>query len=221
MQLKLYSYWRSSSSYRVRIALNIKEIKYEIIPVNLLKNENTAEEYRRLNPQGLVPTLVVGGNQILTQSLAIIEYLEEIKPVPPLLPADSWARAKIRQIAQLISSDIHPLNNLGPLSYLTEKLGVTEEQKQKWYHYWVHQGFNAIEQLLMQLKSEDFCYGNQPSIADICLIPQVYNAERFKVDLKPYPAIRRIAKHCNELPAFKAAHPSAQPDAAIAAPQAG
>lgn len=212
--MKLYSYFRSSAAYRVRIALNLKGIAYEQVPVNLLKGEEKGDDYRKVNPQGLVPALVTADGRVLTQSLAICEYLEEVYPYPPLLPADAAGRARVRALANLLACEIHPLNNLRVLQYLTGTLGVDEEQKLAWYRHWVVEGFNALEALLADSSNTGrFCHGDQPTLADVCLVPQVFNARRFKCELSPYPTIQRIGEACEALPAFQAAAPEQQPDA--------
>lgn len=212
--MKLYSYYRSSAAYRVRIALNLKQLPYETVGVHLLKNggEQKQPEYSAKNPQKLVPALEDNG-QVLTQSLAMIDYLEEIYPTYALLPADAVGRARVRAMAQLIACDIHPLNNLRVLQYLQNQLGVADEAKTEWYCHWVKEGFAALETLLKSEQTGRFCHGDTPTLADCCLIPQVYNARRFQVDLSPYPTISRIVTECEALPAFQAAAPENQPDA--------
>ena len=208
--IKLYDYFRSTASYRVRIALNWKELPHELIEVHLVKEggQQKKPEYLTHNPQGLVPALIDGG-MTLTQSLAMLEYLEERYPTPSLLPDNSTDKALVRSIAQIIACDIHPLNNLRVLKYLTETLEQTEETKTTWYHHWIKQGFDAIEALLAKHQSSpNFCIGEQVSIADVCLIPQVYNANRFECDLSAYPRIMNINNYCLTLPAFDKACPS-------------
>lgn len=212
--MQLYSYFRSSAAYRVRIALNLKGLSYEYKPVHLLKDggQQLSPEYRRLNPNALVPSLV-DGDQVLTQSLAIIEYLEELHPQPPLLPADPAGRARVRAIAQTIACDIHPLNNLRVLKYL-KQLGIDQPGRDDWYRHWVEGGLAAFERMLADSPSTgSCCHGDTPTLADICLVPQVYNARRLKADLSAMPTVVRIADHCAALPAFEAAHPDRQPDA--------
>ncbi len=215
----LYSYWRSSSSYRVRIALNLKGIVYRQVPVNLVGNggEQNQPAYREINPLGLVPALVHDG-QVVVQSLAICEYLEEVFSASPLLPADKSSRARVRSIAQSIASEIQPINNLGVLQYLKTEMGQTEETVRKWYVYWVDRGFTAIESWLGSQETGRFCHGDAPGLADCFLVPQVYNAERFNCDLEPYPLIMRITSLCRKLPGFQAAAPENQSDAGIKAP---
>jgi maleylpyruvate isomerase len=211
--MKLYSYFRSSASYRVRIALNLKGLKADIIPVNLLKGEQQSAGYGQVNPQHLLPALI-DGEHTLTQSLAIMEYLEEIHPMPPLLPQSPPQRARVRALSLTVACEIAPLNNVGILRYLTGTLGASEEQKNQWYDHWITRGFTALEQMLVQGGSGTYCHGSQPSMADCCLVPQIFNARRFNVDLSPYPTIARIAENCEKHPAFISAHPSRQPDAA-------
>jgi maleylacetoacetate isomerase len=212
----LYSYWRSSSSYRVRIALNLKGINYQQVPVHLVRNggEQNQPAYREINPLGLVPALVHNG-QVMVQSLAICEYLEDAFPRSPLLPADKRGRARVRGIAQSIASEIQPMNNLGVMQYLKKELGQTEEAVRKWYVHWVDRGFSAIESWLGSQGTGRYCHGDSPGLADCFLVPQVYNAERFNCDLEPYPQILRITSLCRELPGFLAAAPENQPDAGI------
>ncbi len=212
--MKLYDYYRSSAAYRVRIALNLKGVAPERVFVHLRKGAQRTDDYLDLNPQGLVPALALDGGQTLTQSLAIVEWLDETHPQPPLLPADAAARARVRAIALSIACEIHPLNNLRVLQYLTGTLGVSEAQKDGWYKYWIDTGFEALEtQLARESATGRFCHGDTPSLADVCLVPQLANARRFNVDLAPYPTLTRIEAACNALPAFAAAAPARQPDA--------
>lgn len=213
--LKLHTYYRSSAAYRVRIALNLKGLEYESIPVHLLRNggEQLQDTYRALNPSALVPTLQ-DGERVLTQSLAIIEYLDEAYPMNPLLPSDAPGRARVRALALDIACEIHPLNNLRVLKYLKHQLGVTEEAKTAWYRHWVSEGLQAVETALARSPATGrFCHGETPTLADICLVPQVFNAQRFEVDLAPFPTLAAINARCLELPAFAEAEPSRQPDA--------
>ena len=211
--MKLYNYFRSSAAYRVRIALNLKNLEPENVFIHLQKNEQSADDYLKVNPQGLVPALV-DGNETITQSMAIIEYLDEKYPSPPLLPATPEERARVRAIAQLVACDIHPIDNLRVLRYLVTDLGLSEEQKNAWYAHWVVIGFNALETMLgTDSRTGTFCHGDTPTLADICLVPQLANARRGNVDLAPYPTLVRIDAACNELPAFADAHPMKQPDA--------
>jgi maleylacetoacetate isomerase len=213
MPVILYSYFRSSAAYRVRIALNLKKIDYEIRPVHLLKNggEQFNADYLALNPQGRVPVLVVE-NTVLTQSSAIIEYLEEVYPDPPLLPTDLLARAYVRSLSQLIACDIHPINNLRVLNYLKNALDY--DRKQAWYRHWIEEGFIALEQLLQNSEYPGwFCFGDTPGMADAFLIPQVYNALRFDCEMKSFPSIIGIYQNCMQETAFANAAPENQPDA--------
>lgn len=212
--MKLYSYFRSSAAYRVRIALNLKHMAHETAFVHLLKNGGQQREaaYAAVNPQKLVPALATEAG-VLTQSLAIIEYLEETHPEHPLLPADAAGRARVRALAQLVACDIHPLNNLRVLQYLQNHLQAGEAARNAWYVHWISEGFDALEQLLQSPHTGRFCHGDTPTLADCCLIPQVYNARRFQMDLAAYPAIVRIADTCAALPEFAAAAPENQADA--------
>ncbi|MCH9690090.1 MAG: maleylacetoacetate isomerase [Gammaproteobacteria bacterium] len=207
--MKLYDYYRSTASYRVRITLNLKQLAFECIPVHLVNHggEQHLPAYRELNPQGLVPTLI--DNNTITQSLAIMEYLEESYPAPALLPQMHDERATVRSLSFLIACDMHPLNNLRVLKQLKSQFNATEEDVTAWYHHWLKTGFDAFEAKLKQLPRDNphFCDGHQVSFADICLIPQVFNAERFKFSLKPYPLIESINAHCLTLDAFKKAAP--------------
>ncbi|MDO8037696.1 maleylacetoacetate isomerase [Janthinobacterium sp. SUN137] len=215
--MKLYTYFRSSAAYRVRIALNLKGIAYDSIPVHLLQDggQQLLPAYRAVNPSALVPALDDDG-AILTQSLAMLEYLEETRPGVPLLPADPLERARVRALALAIACDAHPLTNLRVLKYLKTTLGLSDEVKQEWYRHWMAEGLAAVEALLAQGDPAGtglFCHGDSPTMADCCLVPQVFNALRFAIDLAPYPRVARIHAHCAGLPAFIAAHPSQQPDA--------
>ncbi|HEY1437211.1 MAG TPA: maleylacetoacetate isomerase [Casimicrobiaceae bacterium] len=212
--MTLYSYFRSSAAYRVRIALNLKSLPYEYLPVHLLKGEQRDERYRALNPQALVPMLVDDAETI-TQSMAIIEYLDEKVPEPPLLPATPEARARVRAIAQAIACDIHPLNNLRVLKYLTGTLGASEDAKNAWYRHWIELGLAALEaQLAADSRTGAFCHGDKPTLADVCLIPQLANARRYAFSIDPYPTLGRIESRCLALDAFARAAPDRQPDAA-------
>lgn len=213
--LRLYSFWRSSAAYRVRIALGLKELSYEVEPVHLVKDggQQHSPEYGEVNPQEFVPVLM-HGNRVLRQSMAIIEYLDDTWPDNPLLPAVARDAQRARAIAQMVACDIHPLNNLRVMQYLEAQFKANQSQKDAWMKHWISTGFDALEKVLADNPSTgSFCEGDIPSIADCCLVPQVYNAERFKVSMKPYPTIQRINKECLELEAFKQAHPSVQPDA--------
>lgn len=207
--LKLYDYYRSSASFRVRIALNLKQLDYRIIPIHLVNNggEQHGENYQAINPQCLIPSLDVD-NRVLTQSLAIIEYLDEVHPKPALLPNTAYEKALVRSYANLIAADIHPLNNLRVLNYLTDELQASDDQKNAWYQHWISSGLAALEKLIVNHNlSGDFCFGFVPTIADICLVPQLYNARRFHCDLKPYPNLVRIDANCRKIHAFEYAFP--------------
>jgi maleylacetoacetate isomerase len=210
--MKLYGYFRSSAAFRVRIALNLKHLQYETAPIHLRRNDQSKPEYRGVNPQGLVPVLEESG-QTLIQSLAIIEYLDEVYPDPPLLPKDPADRARVRALADIVACDIHPINNLRVLRYLIHELGQDEAAIAKWYNHWIAAGFHAIERFLKEdRRTGAFCHGDSPGLADVVLVPQVVNAERYQLDLAPYPTLVRIYEHCMQLEAFQAALPSNQPD---------
>ncbi|GAB3548827.1 maleylacetoacetate isomerase [Noviherbaspirillum agri] len=217
--MKLYSYFRSSASYRVRIALNLKGLPYETVPVHLLKDggQQFSSEYKTLNPDALVPALVddvEGVAAVLTQSLAIIEYLEEAHPTPPLLPRGAVDRAYVRSIALSIACDIHPLNNLRVLRYLVRALRIDEDAKTAWYRHWCEQGLASLEAVLAKDRRVGiFCFGDSPTLADCCLIPQIANAQRFNCDLSAMPTLLRISDACLALDAFAKASPANQPDA--------
>lgn len=209
--MKLYSYFRSSAAYRVRIALNLKNIGHELVGVNLLKSEQLGAAYLDKNPQGLLPALETADG-VLGQSLAILEYLEESHPnTTPLLFGNAWQKAQIRNLSYAIACDIHPLDNLRVLKYLSNELGVDDEAKNTWYRHWVEVGFEKVEHLLDS--NNAFCVGEQPSLADVCLVPQVFNAIRFNVNMAAYPKIAAIYERCNKLDAFIDAAPQNQPDA--------
>jgi len=213
--LVLYTYFRSSASYRVRIALALKSLAYEAVPVHLVRGggEQHSAAFATLNPAELVPVLV-DGDLTLTQSLPIIEYLDEVHPTPALLPPDAAGRARVRAIAQTIACEIHPLNNLRVLQHLEATLDASAQAKSAWYAHWVAQGFTVIESLLNQSAATGrYCHGDTPTLADCCLVPQIYNADRFGISLDAYPTLRRINQACLELPAFQRAAPSAQADA--------
>ena len=213
--MRLYDYFRSSAAYRVRIALNLKGVAPgERTYVHLRMGNQRAQDYLALNPQGLVPALALDDGRVLTQSLAIIEYLDETHPKSPRLPADAEGRARVRGIALQIACDIHPLDNLRVLNYLIGTLGVAREQKDGWYRYWIDVGFEALEKSLARdAATGTYCHGDAPTLADVCLVPQMANARRFSIDLSPYPTLRRIEAACNALPAFADAAPAKQPDA--------
>lgn len=212
--MKLYDFFRSSAAYRTRIALNLKGMTYEQIPVNLRTGEERGADYRARNPQGLVPALLLDDGIILTQSLAIIEYLDETHPTPPLLPATPAERARVRALAQVVACEIHPLNNTRVLNYLTGPLGLSEDIKLDWYRHWVAEGLSALEALLAAAPATGrYCHGDTPTLADICLVPQMANARRFDCPLDAYPTLLRIDAACAELEPFQRARPERQPDA--------
>lgn len=212
MKLKLYGYYRSSAAYRVRIALGLKGLPYDYLAVNLAKGEQHAPEYMAQSDSGLVPTLVVAQEPPLGQSLAIIEYLEERHPEPALLPAAPLARGQVRMLAQIIACDTHPLNNLRVLNYLSQELKVDEAAKQAWYQHWTRQGLCSFERALQRLPKAQYSFSDTPTLADCCLIPQLYNAQRFSVDFSDLPRICAILDACNAHPAFQKAHPAQCPD---------
>lgn len=213
--MELFTYFRSSAAYRVRIALNLKGLKADYRYVHLVKDggQQHQPDYLKLNPQGLVPALVDDG-QVLTQSLAIIEYLDETHPEPALLPKDAIGRARVRALAQIVACDIHPVNNLRILKYLETEFGVDEAARKKWYRHWILEGFTALEKSLADNPvTGKYCHGGQPTLADICLVPQVFNARRFEIDMKLFPVINRIDTECLKLNAFSDAAPEKQNDA--------
>lgn len=213
-EFTLYGYFRSSAAFRARIALNLKGIKPELKFVHLLKDvgQQHAAGYKAVNPQELIPTLIHDGHTI-GQSLAIIEYLDEVKPEPPLLPRDPAGRARVRQLAYAIACDIHPANNLRVLLHLRDKFGASEETRAEWQRHWISLGFAALETLVQSPDTGKFCHGDSPTLADICLIPQMANARRVNTDLSPYPTLTRIESIALAHPAFDAALPGNQPDA--------
>ncbi len=212
--MRLYDYFRSSAAYRVRIALNFKGLDPERAFIQLRRNAQRDAAYLAVNPAGLVPALVTDDGTVLAQSLAIIEYLEETHPQPPLLPTGALARARVRALALEVACDIHPLNNLRVLLYLKNTLGIEDPQKDAWYKYWVDVGLEALERRLStDAATGRFCHGDAPTLADVCLIPQLANARRFRIDLAPFPTLTRIETACVALPAFARAEPSRQPDA--------
>ena len=214
MPVKLYSYFRSSAAYRVRIALNLKGLPYEYVPIHLRHGEQRGDAYREINAQGLVPALA-DDRGVFSQSLAIIEYLDERYPEPPLLPRAAEARARVRGIALSIACDIHPLDNLRVLQYLTGTLGVSEQARDDWYRHWIDRGLSALEtQLVREPDTGAFCHGDAPTLADVVLVPQLANARRLPMPLEAFPRLLRIEAACNALPAFAAAAPQHQPDAA-------
>lgn len=213
--MKLYTYFRSSAAYRVRIALNLKGLQYEAVPVHLLRGggEQLQAAYRTVNPAALLPALEIDDGATLTQSMAIIEYLDETHPAVPLLPADPLGRARVRALALTVACDIHPLGNLRVLKYLVHELKVSDDAKAAWSRHWIGEGFAALEAMLANAPSTGrYCHGDTPTLADCCLVPQVFNALRFEVDMTRFPTIARIHAACSELDAFSDAHPSKQPD---------
>lgn len=211
--LLLYDYWRSSSAYRVRIALNLKGLEYRQVPVHLVRDggQQNLPSYRALNPLGLVPALVHGKNTVV-QSLAICEYLEECFDAKPLLPGDAAGRARVRSIVQTICSEVQPLNNLSVMNYLKGEMDLSDDKFRAWYGHWINRGFSALETWLQGADSGLYCHGDSPTLADCFLVPQVYNAERFSCDLEPYPRIREIVSRCRAEPAFARAAPENQAD---------
>jgi maleylacetoacetate isomerase len=217
--LVLYSYWRSSAAFRVRIALNLKALHYETRAIHLLREggEQHSPAYAALNPQELVPTLL-DGERVLTQSMAILEYLDETRPQPSLLPADAAGRARVRALAQVVACDIHPIGNLRVLQWIDSQFHADDEQKSVWMRHWVSTGLHALETMLASSKDTGrYCHGDTPGLADACLVPQVYNARRWKVPLGDYPTILRIDATCATLDAFHNAMPEQQPDAQVKA----
>jgi len=210
--MKLYSYFRSSAAYRTRIALNLKGLAYETVPIHLTRGggEHLRPDYAAINPEKRVPALRLDSGEVLLQSLAIIEYLDEVHPVPPLLPKDPVERAKVRAVAQIIACDIHPLNNLGTLTWLRGLFKLDDEAVSEWYRHWITDGFEAVEALIAP---GPYAFGNQVTLADICIVPQVFNAQRFKVPLDRFPAIVTASAAALALPGFDAARPERQPDA--------
>ncbi len=210
--MKLYGYFRSSAAYRIRIVLNLKGLDHERVYVHLRLGEQLQPGYLELNPQGKVPALL-DGEAVLTQSMAIAEYLEECYPAPALLPEEAVDRAWVRAICQAVACEIHPLNNLSTLNYLVNDMGLSEDDKLRWYRHWIAAGLGAIEAMLQaHPDSSTFCHGNMPTLADAFLIPQIFNAQRFDCDLSGYPTILRVEAACRDLEAFSAAHPDNQPD---------
>ncbi|MCA0034066.1 maleylacetoacetate isomerase [Mesorhizobium sp. B263B2A] len=210
----LHNYYRSSTSYRARIALEMKGLSYDYVPHHLRHGDHLEPAYLAVNPQGLVPALVLGDGTLLTQSLAIIEYLDEIQPEPPLLPGDALGRARVRMLAQMIACDIHPVNNLRVLTSLRTLFGAGDQDITNWFRHWVNEGFRPLEKLLASSpETRTFCHGETPGLADICLVAQIASNARFGVDLAPYPTIARINAACMALPSFQKAAPEKQIDA--------
>ena len=210
--MKLYNYFRSSASFRVRIALELKGLPYEYLPVHLVKGEHKNDSYAALSPTGLVPALVTDSGEVLEQSMAIIEYLDETHPQPPLLPRDALGRAKVRALSQLVACEIHPLNNLRVLKYLVRELKVEEEAKNTWYRHWVRTGLEAFERELARLPQSPFCFGNTPTMADCCLVPQIFNGRRVNTPEDGLPRTMAAFDACMKHPAFQKAQPSSCPD---------
>ncbi|MEN9779114.1 MAG: hypothetical protein RL014_262 [Pseudomonadota bacterium] len=210
--MKLYNYFRSSASFRVRIALELKGLSYEYLPVHLARGDHKLPEYAAVSPSGLVPLLVLDDGRKLSQSMAIIEYLDEMHPTPALLPRNPMTRAQVRALSQLIACEIHPLNNLRVLKYLTRELKVDEDGKNAWYRHWVRDGLEAFERELAQLPASRFCVGDTPTLVDCCLVPQIFNGKRFQVDFSGLSRTMAAFEACMALPAFQKAQPSACPD---------
>jgi maleylacetoacetate isomerase len=208
--MQLYSYFRSSASYRVRIALALKGLSYQTIGIHLVKGKHKEEPFISINPQTRVPALKLDSDEILIQSLAIIDYLDETHPQPPLLPADPLLRARVRAVSQIITMDVHPLGNTGPRNYLLKVLNHDLETVDAWTRHWIEDGFSAVEKMI---SPAPYCFGAQPTLADICLVPQVFNARRYKADMAKFPKIAAVDEACQKHPAFAAAAPAAQPDA--------
>lgn len=216
--IKLYSYWRSSACYRVRIALNLKRLAYQTLPVHLVRDggEQHTDSFKTINPQEMIPVLMHGG-RMLRQSMAIIDYLDETWTTDLLVPSIARDRQRVRAIAEMICCDIHPISNLRVMQYLEANFGASQEQRDAWTRHWVGVGFSALEKVLEDNPSTgSFCEGDLPTLADCCLVPQVYNAKRFDVDMTPFPNIARINATCLSLPEFEAARPENQPDAPVA-----
>jgi len=211
--VKLYTYFRSSAAFRVRIALGLKAVGYEPVFVHLPKGQQREAKYTEVNPQALLPTLELDDGTRLTQSLAIIEWLDEKHPAPPLLPKDSLSRARVRSLSYLIASEIHPLNNLRVLQHLKRALGQSQEQIDQWYRHWIADGLAKLEADLSRGSTGKFCHGDSPTMADCCLVPQIFNAKRYNSDLAPYPKTMRVFENSMRLEAFDRAQPSKQPDA--------
>jgi maleylacetoacetate isomerase/maleylpyruvate isomerase len=210
--MKLHNYFRSSASFRVRIALELKGIGYDYLPVHLVKGEHKEQQYGAVSPSGLVPTLETDEGELLDQSMAIIEYLDETHPEPPLMPADPLGRARVRALAQTIACEIHPLNNLRVLKYLVRELKVEEEAKNTWYRHWVRTGLEAYERALQRLPASTYSHGDRPTLADCCLVPQIFNGQRFNVDFGGLTRTMAAFDACMKLPAFQRAQPSSCPD---------
>lgn len=211
-RMKLFNYFRSSASFRVRIALALKGLPYDYVSVHLVKGEHKQEKFAAVSASGLVPALELDDGRLLSQSMAIIEYLDETHPQPPLLPSDPYARAQVRALAQLIACEIHPLNNLRVLKYLVREMKLEEEAKNTWYRHWVRDGLLAFERELARLPASTYCYGDTPTLADCCLVPQIFNGKRFDVDFSGLTRTMAAFDACMKLPAFQQAQPSNCPD---------
>jgi maleylacetoacetate isomerase len=210
--MKLFGFFRSSAAFRVRIALNLKGLAYEDAFIHLRRGDQRGADYLAVNPQGLVPALEIDGHTLI-QSMAIVEYLDETHPEPPFLPEGAAGRARVRALAAIVACDIHPINNLRVLRYLSRPLGHDQAAIETWYNHWIATGFEAFERLLTgDRPAGDFCHGDHPGLADIALVPQVVNSQRYQLDLSPYPTVARIYDNCMKLDAFAAAHPNNQPD---------
>lgn len=210
--MKLYNYFRSSASFRVRIALALKGLPYDYLAIHLVKGENKGDAYKAISADNLVPALVTDAGDVLSQSMAIIEYLDETHPQPALLPANALGRAQVRALAQSIACEIHPLNNLRVLKYLVKDLKVTEEAKGEWYRHWCRDGLESFERQLARLPASTYCHGSTPTLADCCLVPQIFNARRFDTNLDGLPRTMSAFDACMQLPAFQQAQPSSCPD---------
>ncbi|WP_066265222.1 maleylacetoacetate isomerase [Hydrogenophaga palleronii] len=211
--MKLYNYFRSSASFRVRIALALKGMAYDYVPVHIARGEHKQAAFSDIGVEGLVPLLELDDGTRLTQSMAIIEYLDELQPAPALLPADAPGRARVRALSQIVACEIHPINNLRVLKYLTRELKVEEEAKNVWYRYWVRTGLESFERQLEQQPASTYCFGDTPTLADCCLVPQIFNGQRFNTDFSGLPRTMAAFDACMALPAFQQAQPSACPDA--------
>ncbi len=211
--MRLYDYFRSSAAYRVRIALNLKGVVADHTYVHLRNGDHTAPAYTAVNPQALVPSLVTDDGAVLTQSLAILEYLEETHPAPPLLPADPAGRARVRSLAMIVACEVHPLQNLRVRQWLADPLGLSSDAVKDWACHWMATGLGAIETMLDDPATGDFCHGDTPGLADVCIVPQIFNCQVAKMDLAAYPRTMAITERCRALDAFKAAYPDDQPDA--------
>ena len=211
--MKLYNYFRSSASFRVRIALALKGIAYDYVPVHIARGDHKRPAFTDKAVEGLVPLLELDDGTRLTQSMAIIEYLDEVQPAPALLPADALGRARVRALSQIVACEIHPINNLRVLKYLTKELKVEEEPKNVWYRHWVRSGLESFERQLALQPPSTYCAGDTPTMADCCLVPQIFNAQRYDCDLAPYPTTMRVFEQCMRLEAFDRAQPAKQPDA--------